>query len=95
MEFDSRPDVLTKFYLRWLSRCERQEDEGPTLGLFLCVETNREQVRAPVDAQGRQHRRGVQDGAAAQCELEQRLQDILRSARERLARRGLPSSSAD
>ena len=90
-KFDARFEGQMKLYLKWLDRHERQEDEDAPIGLILCTEASREQVELL-----EMHKDGI---VAAEYwtalppkhELEQRLQAMLRDARERLARRELPS----
>jgi len=81
-----------KLYLKWLDRYERQEGEEAPIGLVLCTEASREQIELL-----EMHKDGI---AVAEYwttlppkeELEQRLQLILRQAKERLARREIASA---
>ncbi len=80
-----------KLYLKWLNRYERAEAEEAPIGLILCTEASREQVELL-----EMHKDGIVvaeywTALPPRHELEQRLQTILRDARERLARRALPS----
>jgi predicted nuclease of restriction endonuclease-like (RecB) superfamily len=84
-----------KLYLAWLNKHERQEGEEAPIGLILCPEAGREQIELL-----EMHKEGI---VVAECwtalppkqELEDRLQMILRNARERLARRNLPLPEED
>jgi predicted nuclease of restriction endonuclease-like (RecB) superfamily len=77
------------FYLKWLNRYERGEGEDAPLGLILCPEVNREQIELLEMGH---------DGIAVaeywsvlppREELEAKLREIMRQAKERVARRGL------
>lgn len=94
-EFDARYEGQMKFYLKWLNRHERHEGEEAPVGLILCTETSHEQVELL-----EMHRDGIVvaeywTALPPKHELEQRLQLMLREARERLARRELPSVGDD
>ncbi|PID53076.1 MAG: hypothetical protein CSB46_10240, partial [Micrococcales bacterium] len=82
-------------YLKWLNRYERHEGEEAPVGLILCAEASREQVELL-----EMHKDGIVvaehwTALPPKHELEQRLQLMLREARERLARRELPSANDD
>lgn len=88
--FDARHEGQMKLYLKWLNRYERTEGEEAPIGLILCTEASREQVELL-----EMHKDGIVvaeywTALPPKAELEQRLQAILRDARERLARRELP-----
>lgn len=90
-KFDARHEGQMKLYLKWLNRYERAEAEEAPIGLILCTEASREQVELL-----EMHKDGIVvaeywTALPPRHELEQRLQTILRDARERLARRALPS----
>lgn len=90
-KFDARHEGQMKLYLKWLNRYERAEAEESPIGLILCTEASREQVELL-----EMHKDGIVvaeywTALPPRHELEQRLQTILRDARERLARRALPS----
>jgi len=90
-KFAARHEGQMKLYLKWLNRYERQEGEESPIGLILCTEASREQVELL-----EMHKDGIVvaeywTALPPKAELEQRLQAILRDARERLARRALPS----
>jgi len=79
-----------KFYLKWLDRYERQPDEEPPLGLILCSEANREDVELM-----ELHKDGIAvleywTDLPPKAELESKLHQIVRDARERITRRTLP-----
>lgn len=91
-EFDARHEGQMRLYLKWLNRHERQDGEEAPVGLILCAEASREQVELL-----EMHKDGIVVAAywtalPPKHELEQRLQAMLRDARERLARRELPSA---
>jgi predicted nuclease of restriction endonuclease-like (RecB) superfamily len=90
-KFAARHEGQMKLYLKWLNRYERHEGEETPIGLILCTEASREQVELL-----EMHKDGIVvaeywTALPPKAELEQRLQAILRDARERLARRALPS----
>ena len=94
-EFDARYEGQMKLYLKWLNRHERHEGEEAPVGLILCAEASREQVELL-----EMHTDGIVvaeywTALPPKQELEQRLQLMLREARERLARRELPSANDD
>lgn len=89
-EFDARYEGQMKLYLKWLDRYERQTDEGAPIGLILCTEASREQVELL-----EMHKDGIVvaeywTALPPKEELEERLQVMLRDARERISRRELP-----
>ncbi len=91
-EFDARYEGQMKLYLKWLNRYERREGEGAPVGLILCTEASREQVELL-----EMHKDGIVvaeywTALPPKHELEQRLQLMVREARERLARRELRSA---
>jgi len=91
-EFDARYEGQMKLYLKWLDRHERHDGEEAPVGLILCAEASREQVELL-----EMHKDGIVvaeywTALPPKHELEQRLQAMLRDARERLARRQLPSA---
>ncbi|WOP17470.1 YhcG family protein [Raineyella sp. LH-20] len=90
-EFDARHEGQMKLYLKWLDRYERKEGEEAPIGLILCTEASREQIELL-----EMHKDGIVvaeywTALPPKHELEARLQAMLRSARERLVRRQLPS----
>ncbi|MFT3861154.1 PDDEXK nuclease domain-containing protein [Micropruina sp.] len=94
-DFDARYEGQMKLYLKWLNRHERQEGEEAPVGLILCAEASREQIELL-----EMHKDGIVvaeywTALPPKHELEQRLQLMLREARERLARRELPSAGDD
>ncbi len=94
-EFDARHEGQMKLYLKWLDRYERQAGEAAPVGLILCAEASREQVELL-----EMHKDGIVvaeywTALPPRQELEQRLQAMLREARERLARRVLDSPGDD
>lgn len=94
-KFDARHEGQMKLYLKWLDRYERQEGEEAPIGLILCTEASREQVELL-----EMHKDGIVvaeywTALPPKQELEVRLQEMLRNAGERLARRELPFASED
>jgi hypothetical protein len=81
-----------EFYLRWLDAHERRESEEAPIGLILTPKASREQVEML-----QMHQTGI---AVAEFwtvlppkhELERKLAQIVRDARERLARRGITAA---
>jgi len=78
-----------ELYLRWLDRNERKADEAAPVGLILCSEADRDQIEL-LDLAG--------SGIAVaeywtelppKAELEAKLAEIVRDAKERLARRNV------
>ncbi|MDR0284636.1 MAG: PDDEXK nuclease domain-containing protein [Propionibacteriaceae bacterium] len=84
-----------KLYLRWLDRYERQPGEEAPIGLLLVTKANREQIELL-----EMHKDGIMvteywTEVLPKEDLQDRLDIILRSARERLARRGIADSLTD
>jgi hypothetical protein len=84
-----------KLYLKWLDRYDRQAGEEAPIGLILCTEVSREQVELL-----EMHKDGIVvaeywTALPPKAELEAKLAEIVRDAHERLARRGLPTESAN
>jgi len=82
-----------ELYLRWLDRYERQEGEEAPIGLILCTEASRERIELL-----QMHKDGIVvaeywTALPPKQELEQRLNEILRRAQERLALRQIASST--
>jgi predicted nuclease of restriction endonuclease-like (RecB) superfamily len=93
--FDARFEGQMKLYLKWLDRYERQEGEEAPVGLILCTEVSREQVELL-----EMHKDGIVvaeywTALPPKAELEAKLGEIVRDARERLARRGLSAGLSD
>lgn len=78
------------FYLKWLNRFERQEDEEAPIGLILCTEASREQIELLELYKDNIVVAEYWTDLLPKEELEQRLKMILRDAKERVARRALP-----
>jgi predicted nuclease of restriction endonuclease-like (RecB) superfamily len=79
------------FYLKWLNRYERRPGEEAPIGLLLVAKSNREVLELM---------ECTSDGIIVaeywteilpKQDLQERLNEILRTTRERLARRGIPS----
>jgi len=84
-----------KLYLKWLNRYERQEGEDAPIGLILCPEAGREQVELlDMDKDGIVVAE-YWTALPPKKDLEERLQMVLRDARERIARRALPQGDED
>jgi len=82
-----------ELYLRWLDRHDRQVGEEAPLGLILCTEASREQIELlQMDKDGIVVAE-FWTALPPKEELENRIQVILRDAREREARRELPSEN--
>ena len=90
-KFDARHEGQMKLYLKWLIDTSALRVKDTPIGLILCTEASREQVELL-----EMHKDGIVvaeywTALPPKHELEQRLQVMLRDARERLARRELPS----
>ncbi|MBN9610879.1 MAG: hypothetical protein BGO26_01020 [Actinobacteria bacterium 69-20] len=84
-----------ELYLKWLDRNERREDEEAPIGLILCTETSREQVELL-----EMHRDGIVvaeywTALPPKAELQARIQEIYRAARERVARREITAADGE
>jgi hypothetical protein len=84
-----------RLYLKWLERYDREEGEQAPIGLILCTEADRDAVELP-----ELHKDDIVVAEywtefILKKELEDRLQAILRDARERVAGRALPSATDD
>lgn len=94
-KFDARFEGQMKLYLKWLDRYDRQAGEETPIGLILCTEVSREQVELL-----EMHKDGIVvaeywTALPPKAELEAKLAEIVRDAREYLARRGLPAGPAN
>ena len=77
------------FYLKWLDRYERKDGEEAPIGLLLVAKSNREVLELM-----ELHKDGIMVAeywteVLPKQDLQEHLNEILRSARERLARRGI------
>ncbi|MDR0283319.1 MAG: DUF1016 domain-containing protein, partial [Propionibacteriaceae bacterium] len=93
--FKAAHEGQLKLYLKWLDRHERQPGEEAPIGLLLVTKANREQIELL-----EMHKDGIMVAeywteVLPKEDLQDRLDDILRSARERLARRGITDSPTD
>ena len=82
-------------YLKWLNRYERRNDEDAPLGLILCTETSREQIELL-----EMHKDGIVVAEywtvlPPKEELQQRITEIYRAAKERVARHALDQVRGD
>lgn len=76
-----------KLYLKWLDKHERQAGEEAPIGLILCTEASREQIELL-----EMHKDGIVvaeywTALPPKAELQARIQEIYRTATERVARR--------
>lgn len=83
------------FYLKWLDRHERQADENPPIGLILCTAASRDQIELL-----EMHKDGIVvaeywTALPPKAELEAKIREIYREARERLARRQIAAGGDD
>ncbi|WP_277835189.1 PDDEXK nuclease domain-containing protein [Speluncibacter jeojiensis] len=88
-KFKAAHEGQMKLYLKWLDRYERRSDEEAPLGLILCTETSREQIELL-----EMHKDGIVVAEywttlPPKEELQQRITQIYRAAKERVARRAL------
>jgi len=94
-KFEPAYEGQMKLYLKWLDRYERQTGEEAPIGLILCTEASRERVELL-----EMHKDGI---AVAEYwttlppkeELEERLELIMRQAKERLARRQVAATGEE
>ena len=78
-----------ELYLKWLNKYEKQEGENTPIGLILCTETSKEQIELL-----EMHKDGIMVAEywtelPSRNLLEQKLQQAVMEAKERLARRKL------
>jgi predicted nuclease of restriction endonuclease-like (RecB) superfamily len=92
-----RPAYLgqMRLYLKWLERYDREEGERAPIGLILCTESDRDAVELLELHKDNIVVAEYWTELISKQELENRLQLILRDARERVVRRALPSAYAD
>ncbi|MFD6894112.1 YhcG family protein [Rhodococcus sp. NPDC060086] len=94
-KFKAAHEGQMKLYLKWLDRYERRSDEEAPLGLILCTETSREQIELL-----EMHKDGIVvaeywTALPPKEELQQRITQIYRAAKERVARRALGPARDD
>jgi hypothetical protein len=82
-----------EFYLKWLNRYERQDDENEPIGIILCTKASRNQIELmELDKSGI----AVAEywtNLPPKAEFERKINEIVIEARERLERRkSLPKS---
>ena len=82
-------------YLKWLDKYERRTGEDSPIGLILCSEADRDEIELL-----ELHKDGISvveylTMLPPKAELEARLRQIVRDARERLARRGIAAEISD
>ena len=88
-EFEPAYEGQMRLYLKWLDRYARMAGEEPPIGLILCTRTSREQVELMELDKDNIVVAEYWTELLPRQELEERLQLILRQARERMARRAL------
>ena len=81
-----------RFYLKWLDKYERGPGEGHPIGLILCAAADRDQVELMELHKDNIVIAEYWTDLLPKKELEDRLQQMLRNAQERVARRVLPNS---
>ena len=91
-KFKAAYEGQMKLYLKWLDRYERQIGEEAPIGLILCTAAGREQIELL-----EMHKDGIAvaeywTALPPKKVLEERLQLILRQAKERLARREIATT---
>jgi len=79
-----------KFYLKWLDRFERGDNEAAPIGLILCTSTDRDQIELMELHKDNIVVAEYWTDLLPKQELEKRLQVMIREARERVARRAIP-----
>jgi predicted nuclease of restriction endonuclease-like (RecB) superfamily len=80
-------------YLKWLERFDREEGEQAPVGLILCTEADRDQIELLELHKDNIVVAEYWTELLPKKELEDRLQTIMRDARERVARRALPATA--
>jgi predicted nuclease of restriction endonuclease-like (RecB) superfamily len=93
--FKSAHEGQLKLYLKWLDRYERQPGEEAPIGLLLVTKANREQIELL-----EMHKDGIMVAeywteVLPKEDLQDRLDAILRNARERVARQGITAPLGD
>jgi len=88
-EFKPAHKGQMELYLKWLNRYEKMEGENQPIGLILCTEASSEQIELL-----EMHKDGIMVAEywtelPPKEQLEQKIQEALQSARERLARKKL------
>jgi len=91
-EFAPEYEGQMRFYLKWLDKYERGENEQAPIGLILCTSADRDQVELMELNKDNIVVAEYWTDLLPKKELEARLQVILRDAQERVARRALPGS---
>jgi predicted nuclease of restriction endonuclease-like (RecB) superfamily len=81
-----------RLYLKWLERYDREEGEQAPVGLILCTEADRDAIELLELHKDNVVVAEYWTDFIPRKELEDRLQTILRDARERMARRTLPNT---
>jgi predicted nuclease of restriction endonuclease-like (RecB) superfamily len=92
-EFIPEHEGQMRFYLKWLNRHERGDNEEAPIGLILCTSANRDQVELMELHKDNIVVAEYWTELLPKKELEDRLQTIMRDARERVARRALPAAA--
>lgn len=87
--FKAKYKGQTELYLKWLNKYEKQEGEYEPIGLILCTETSKEQIELL-----EMHKDGIMvaeywTALPPKSVLEQKLQQAVIEAKERLERRKL------
>jgi predicted nuclease of restriction endonuclease-like (RecB) superfamily len=93
--FQSEYEGQMRGYLKWLDRHETSDGENSPLGLILCTSSDREELELL-----ELHKDGIMvveywTALPPKAELEAKLRQIVRDAKERLARRTLPQWEDD
>ncbi|MCL2471517.1 MAG: PDDEXK nuclease domain-containing protein [Propionibacteriaceae bacterium] len=91
-EFTPEYEGQMRFYLKWLDKYERGENEQAPIGLILCTSADREQVELMELHKDNIVVAEYWTDLLPKKELEARLQVMLRDVQERVARRALPGS---
>jgi predicted nuclease of restriction endonuclease-like (RecB) superfamily len=88
-KFQSKHQGQMKLYLKWLNRYERQADENEPIGLILCAGDSREQIELlEMDKDGIMVAEYWTE-LPPKKELEEKIRELIREARERLETRKL------
>ncbi|MDR2930463.1 MAG: PDDEXK nuclease domain-containing protein [Propionibacteriaceae bacterium] len=92
-EFVPEYEGQMRFYLKWLDRHERGQNEEAPIGLILCTSADRDQVELMELHKDNIVVAEYWTELLPKQELENRLHIILRAAQERVARRALTTSA--
>ena len=91
-EFIPEYEGQMRFYLKWLDKYDRGPGEDAPIGLILCTSADRDQVELMELHKDNIVVAEYWTKLLPKDQLEERLKEILRDAKERIARRSLPTT---